>query len=138
MNLSPSRQKTSFAATQADKMAGYLFYPPADAAQDRIWKDTTAQWGEAQAATHITGLHIHLQKLSANKALWRKLPGNLTLPAEVRLSRAFFSRYERHYLFFRELPSGKIGVMAILHDRMDIPVRLHEDLITIIDRLKDG
>ena len=108
-------------------MGGYLFYPPADAAQDRLWKDTAAQWGEAQAVTYITGLHAHLQTLSETKALWRRLPGDLAVPADLKVH-AFFSRYERHYLFFRELQSGKIGVMAILHERMDIPVRLHEDL----------
>jgi toxin ParE1/3/4 len=118
-------------------MGGYLFYPPADAAQDRIWKDTVVQWGEAQAVTYITGLHAHLQKLSETKALWRRLPNDLAIPADLKIH-AFFSRYERHYLFFRELPSGKIGVLAILHDRMDIPVRLHEDLIGFADKSEDS
>ncbi|WP_426238577.1 type II toxin-antitoxin system RelE/ParE family toxin [Pararhizobium sp. DWP1-1-3] len=117
-------------------MAGYLFYPPADAAQDRIWRDTVVQWGEAQAVTYITGLHTHLQKLSETKALWRRLPSDLATPADLK-AHAYFSRYERHYLFFRALPSGKIGVMAILHDRMDIPVRLHEDLTGIADKSED-
>ena len=117
-------------------MSGYLFYPPADAAQDRIWKDTIIQWGEAQAFTYITGLHAHLQKLSETKALWRRLPSDLVVPADLKVQ-AFFSRYERHYLFFRELPSGKIGIMAILHDRMDIPVRLHEDMSGIADKFED-
>jgi len=40
----------------------------------------------------------------------------------------FFSRYERHYLFFRELTEDMIGIMSILHDSMHIPVRLREDL----------
>lgn len=117
-------------------MSGYLFYPPADAAQDRIWRDTVDQWGEAQAAAYITGLHAHLQKLSETKALWRKLPGDLAVPADLK-AHAFFIRYERHYLFLRELPSGKIGVMAILHDRIGIPVRLHEDLAGIIDKFSE-
>ncbi len=117
-------------------MSGYLFYPPADAAQDCIWKDTIIQWGEAQAVTYITGLHAHLQKLSETKALWRRLPSDLAVPADLKVQ-AFFSRYERHYLFFRELPSGKIGIMAILHDRMDIPVRLHEDMSGIADKFED-
>ncbi|KQS87674.1 MULTISPECIES: type II toxin-antitoxin system RelE/ParE family toxin [unclassified Rhizobium] len=117
-------------------MSGYLFYPPADAAQDRIWADTVEQWGKAQAVTYMTGLHTHLQKLSETRSLWRKLPRDLVIPTDLR-TEAFFSRYERHFLFFRELPSGKIGIMAILHDRMDIPVRLHEDLTSISDRLRD-
>ncbi len=117
-------------------MSGYLFYSPADVAQDRIWADTVKQWGEAQAVTYITGLHTHLQKLSETRSLWRKLPRDLVIPADLR-TEAFFSRYERHFLFFRELPSGKIGIMAIVHDRMDIPVRLHEDLTSISDRLRN-
>lgn len=117
-------------------MSGYLFYPPANTAQDRIWKETVLQWGEAQAVAYITGLHAHLRKLSETKALWRRLPGNLAVPADLNVQ-AYFNRYERHYLFFRELPSSKIGVMAILHERMDIPVRLHEDFIGLDDKLKD-
>ncbi|WP_428426574.1 type II toxin-antitoxin system RelE/ParE family toxin [Pararhizobium sp.] len=117
-------------------MSGYLFYRPADVAQDRIWKDTVVQWGEAQAVTYITVLHVHLQTLSETKALWRRLPSDLAIPADLKVH-AYFSRYERHYLFFRALPSGKIGVMAILHERMDIPVRLHEDLSAIADKFED-
>lgn len=117
-------------------MSGYLFYPTADAAQDRIWKDTIIQWGETQAVSYITGLHAHLQKLSETKALWRRLPSDIAIPADLK-AQAYFSRYERHYLFFRALPSGKIGVMAILHERMDIPVRLHEDLSGIADKFQD-
>jgi plasmid stabilization system protein ParE len=111
-------------------MTGYLFYPTADAAQDRIWNDTVATWGEQQAASYIRGLHAHLRKLSETRALWRRLPNNLVIPADLG-TLAYFSRYERHYVFFRELPSGMIGVMSILHDRMDAPVRLAEDLATL-------
>jgi len=134
--MSPFPPKTLYAATLADRMSGYLFYPPADAAQNRIWADTVEQWGEAQAVTYITGLHAHLQKLSETRSLWRRLPRGLVMPADLK-AEAFFSRYQRHYLFFRELPSGKIGIMAILHDRMDVPVRLHEDLTNISDRLRE-
>lgn len=28
----------------------------------------------------------------------------------------------------RELPSGKIGIISILHERMDMPARLMEEL----------
>ncbi|WFU10601.1 type II toxin-antitoxin system RelE/ParE family toxin [Rhizobium sp. CB3090] len=113
-------------------MHGYLFYSRADAAQNRIWIDTAERWGEPQANKYIIGLHAHLEQLSKAKALWRRLPKNLVAPADTEAS-IFLSRYERHYIFFRELPSGKIGVMSILHERMDLPVRLREDLTSIID-----
>lgn len=44
-------------------MVTYRFYPRADAAQDKIWRDTFDKWGEAQAITYITGLHEHLRPL---------------------------------------------------------------------------
>jgi len=108
-------------------MAGYLFYPPADAAQDRIWQDTVETWGEAQAIRYIQGLHAHLQRLSETPALWRKLPGKLAVPADLKLD-AYLSRYERHYVFFRKLSGDRIGILSLLHDRMDVPARLAEDL----------
>ncbi|BCH34528.1 hypothetical protein MesoLjLc_64580 [Mesorhizobium sp. L-8-10] len=117
-------------------MAGFLFYPPADAAQDRIWQETVAKWGEAQATRYIRGLHVHLQTLSETPALWRKLPGNLAVPADLKLD-AYFGHYERHYVFFRKLSGDRIGVLSLLHDRMDVPVRLAEDLQALSSRQID-
>jgi plasmid stabilization system protein ParE len=117
-------------------MAGYLFYPAADAAQDRIWNDTVEKWGEVQAIRYITDLHQHLQILSEAPALWRKLPGNLAIPTDLKMD-AYFSHYGRHYVFFRKLSGGRIGVVSILHDRMDVPVRLAEDLQALEERSED-
>ncbi|MCM2476925.1 type II toxin-antitoxin system RelE/ParE family toxin [Rhizobium sp. CG5] len=108
-------------------MARYLFYPRADAAQDRIWKDTAEIWGEAQAIAYIHGLHAHLAKLAESRALWRRFPETMPISSQLK-DKAYFSRYEKHYVFFRELPGGHIGVMSILHHRMDIPRRLANDL----------
>ncbi|WFU04177.1 type II toxin-antitoxin system RelE/ParE family toxin [Rhizobium sp. CB3171] len=114
-------------------MVAYRFYPRADAAQDKIWRDTVEKWGEKQAVTYITGLHTHLQRLCEEKAIWRKLPQRLAVPADVKRE-AYFSRYEHHYVFFRELDNGDLGVMSILHERMDVPVRLAEDLAALAEK----
>lgn len=114
-------------------MVVYRFYPRADAAQDKIWRDTVETWGEKQAVTYITGLHTHLQRLCEERAIWRKLPQRLAVPADVK-HEAYFSRYEHHYVFFRELDNGDLGVMSILHERMDLPVRLAEDLAALSGR----
>jgi len=111
-------------------MVAYRFYPRADAAQDKIWRDTVEKWGEKEAVTYITGLHDHLLRLCAEKAMWRRLPQRLAVPADVKRE-AYFSRYEHHYAFFRKLDSGDLGVMSILHERMDVPVRLAEDLAAL-------
>ncbi len=83
--------------------------------------------------TYITGLHSHLRRLCEERAIWRKLPQRLAVPADVKRE-AYFSRYEHHYIFFRELDNGDLGVMSILHERMDMPVRLAEDLAALSER----
>jgi plasmid stabilization system protein ParE len=105
----------------------YLFFPPADKAQDAIWHCSCEAWGEKQAEKYIKGMHHHLQLLSEKKKLWRPLPANLVVPPDLNLE-VYFTRYEHHYLFFRQLSAGKIGIMAILHERSDMPVRLCDDL----------
>jgi len=108
-------------------MTGYVFFPAADARQDAIWDYTAKRWDELQAEAYITGLHEHLSTLAQDKSLWRRLPDRLVLPAGVR-DAVYCSLYRQHWLFFRELPSGRIGVLTILHASMDLPVRLREDL----------
>lgn len=117
-------------------MAGYVFYPRADIQQDAIWEHTVEVWGEPQAIRYITGLHAHLQKLSEKRGLWRRLPAGLVVPADLKVE-VHCSHYERHYVFFRELSDGKLGIMAILHDRMNLPVRLIDDLAKLVDRGPD-
>lgn len=50
-------------------MAAYRFYAPADATQDKIWRDTVNTWGEAQAEAYIRGLHAYLQRLCGDHLL---------------------------------------------------------------------
>lgn len=108
-------------------MVKYRFYPNADAAQDRIWRDTAERWGQTQAIAYIHGLHAHLEKLAQTKSLWRKLSQSVgKQPNFVR--ETYFSRYEHHLIFFRELSDGSIGVMSILHEKMDVPSRLAREL----------
>ncbi|MBO0142859.1 type II toxin-antitoxin system RelE/ParE family toxin [Agrobacterium sp. Ap1] len=111
-------------------MAAYLFYVTADAAQDQMWWDTVSTWGEAQAETYIIGLHRHLERISRQKSLWRRLPSSLSAPKDLTID-VWFSRYKHHYIIFRQLSGGRIGVISILHERMDLPVRLAEDLLRI-------
>ncbi|MDX2506350.1 MAG: type II toxin-antitoxin system RelE/ParE family toxin [Gammaproteobacteria bacterium] len=111
-------------------MAKYRFFRTADNRQDEIWDYTLENWGEKQAEKYTTELHQHLAKLSENKLLWRSLPGNLAVPDDLEIP-VYFSHFKHHYIFFRELSGRVIGIMTILHDSMDIPVRLGEDLLRI-------
>ena len=114
-------------------MSGYRFFPAADRRQDEIWEFKCKQWGENQAKKYIGGLHAHLRRLANKEIPWRPLPSRLLVPLDIDIS-IFFSRYEKHYIFFRELSSKDIGVISILHGAMQIPVRLNEDLEKILQK----
>lgn len=111
-------------------MAEYLFYPPADKAQDKIWNYTVERWGQQQAERYIQGLHQHLQELADKKIFWRQLPNSLIVPPDLELQ-AYFSRYEHHYVFFRQFSKNRIGVLSILHENADMPVQLQADLVLL-------
>ncbi len=117
-------------------MAEYLFFPTADKAQDGIWNCTVKTWGGAQAKKYIRGLHDHLQELADRQRVWRLLPNSLVVPPDLDID-AYFSRYEHHYVFFRELSKERIGIMSILHEQADIPVRLSADLEMISNQVDD-
>ncbi len=107
-------------------MARYKFFKTADRQQDQILDYTVQHWGQAQAEKYIRGLHTHLQRLADRQLPWHALPQTLAVPQDLDIP-VYFSRYEKHILFFRELSNG-IGIMMILHQSMDMPVRLAEDL----------
>ena len=115
-------------------MPGYRFYPPADEAQDEIWQYTVRQWGQAQAEKYLKDLHSHLAQLASKEKQWCPLPKALVNPGEVDIP-VYFSAFEKHVVFFRELSNGDIGVMALLHEKMNLPVRLAEDLKKIQSRM---
>jgi plasmid stabilization system protein ParE len=114
-------------------MASYRFFPSADKRQDEIWEYICEQWGEDQAKKYIRGLHDHLQRLANKGHPWRPLPRYLVVPLDLATS-IFMSHYKKHYIFFRELSDGDIGVISILHEVMHVPIRLNEDLGKILDK----
>jgi len=118
------------------RVSSYLFFPTADKAQDEIWNYTCETWGEKQAQKYIKGLHHHLQLLSEKKKFWRSLPAILVVPSDLNIE-VYFSKYEHHYLFFRQLSVGQIGIMAILHESSDLPVRMSDDLRKLEEQADD-
>lgn len=105
----------------------YAFSPRADAQQDAIWHYSARMWGEAQANSYVRGLHLHLEKLAARQMPW-KLVRQIVKDDQTPV---YMSRYERHWLFFRELPDKRLGVLTILHEAMDIPARFSEEIFQV-------
>ena len=96
-------------------------YPKARRAIKDIWKYTQKTWGEDQANRYIHGLYEALQNAHDNKIMWRPVKHS-------GINGIFFIRYEHHYLFFRELSNGALGLVSVLHESMDIPRRIKDDL----------
>ena len=85
-----------------------------------IWNYTERTWGEEQADRYVRELMEAIHGLHGARHRWR----SVTVEA---LADVFVSRYRHHYLFFRELSSGDIGLISVLHENMDLPARLKEE-----------
>lgn len=93
-------------------------FPPADDRLIEIWNYTLDQWDEAQADLYVRSLVEFIESLSGQRPLWRGV---------MNLRGVWYVRHEHHFVFFRELSGGVIGVITILHENMDLPARLKED-----------
>jgi len=99
----------------------HKIYPAARRQNIEIWHFTDKNWGEKQADKYVRGLYEAIEKAAVNKYLWRKIE-------HEDAQGIYFLSYENHYIFFRELSTGVLGVVNVLHERMDIPNRLKDDL----------
>jgi len=85
-----------------------------------IWSYTSEEWDDEQADLYVEGLIKDLNRISEDKMIWRAVK-------EKRIDGVYFVQYEHHYVFFREF-TDFIGVISILHEQMDLPNRLKEDI----------
>jgi len=85
-----------------------------------IWDYTERAWGVKQADAYVRALTAAITQAQEERHGWRPL-------RDRTLSGVYFIRHEHHYIFFRELSDGSLGVISILHESMDIPARLRDD-----------
>lgn len=94
---------------------------PASRQVDEIYQFTADRWGEDQADSYVSGLFVAIQGLGDETTVSRPVPASYGV-------RGFFFRYERHFVYWRRLEDGTIGVVSILHERMHQADRLRDDL----------
>jgi plasmid stabilization system protein ParE len=87
---------------------------------DEIYQYTRDRWGEAQAESYIGGLFAAFEQIQTRGVKSRPVP------AEFRVEGYFF-RYERHFVYWKRLANGDIGIVTILHERMHQIERLKGD-----------
>jgi toxin ParE1/3/4 len=88
---------------------------------DEIYVYTRDRWGDAQAAHYIRGLFERFGEIAARKIPWRAIPAEFGVDG-------FFSRFEHHYIYWRLLSDGSVGIVTVLHERMHQIERFRDDL----------
>lgn len=87
---------------------------------DEIYTYTEDYWGDAQAERYIRGLFERFEAIAARRIVWRPIPAEFGVDG-------FFCRYEKHFIYWRLLGNGDIGIVTVLHERMHQIDRFRED-----------
>lgn len=87
---------------------------------DEIYRYTQERWGADQADRYITGLFDAFGKIETHRVMSKPVPAEFDVEG-------YFFRYERHFVYWRRLSNGDIGIVTILHQRMHQIDRFRED-----------
>lgn len=87
---------------------------------DDIYRNTRDRWGEEQAERYILGLFAAFDSVAAHGVVSKPIPVELGVDG-------YFFRYERHFVYWRRLSTGDIGIVTILHERMHQIDRFRDD-----------
>lgn len=101
-------------------MPRYELTEDADSDLEEIVRYTLAQWGDKQAGQYADKLHRCFEKIARKETASR--------PFSKKYPKARVLRCEHHYVFYLH-PTGKPPrIFAVLHERMDVLVRLKKRL----------
>ena len=87
---------------------------------DEIYRYTRDHWGNDQAEVYVTGLFKAFSQIATHEVL------SHPIPAEFEVE-GFFFRYEKHFVYWKTLNNGDIGIVTVLHERMHQIDRFRED-----------
>ncbi|HNC69349.1 MAG TPA: type II toxin-antitoxin system RelE/ParE family toxin [Pseudomonadales bacterium] len=101
-------------------MAKVLIQEAASWRLDEIYRYTRDRWGTEQADHYITGLFESFDGIETHRTSSRPIPAEFGI-------KGYFFRYERHFIYWRRLSTGDVGIVAILHERMHQTGRFRDD-----------
>lgn len=87
---------------------------------DEIYRYTRDRWGPEQADHYIAGLFEAFDRIDAHGVMSQPVPAEFGVEG-------FFFRYQRHFVYWRRLSNGDVGIVTILHERMHRIDRFRED-----------
>jgi toxin ParE1/3/4 len=101
-------------------MSGFRVQDGASHRLNQIYAYTRKNWGEAQAQTYIRGLFDQFEAIAARRFPWRPIPAEFGVDGYV-------CRYQKHFIYWKLLDDGSVGIVTILHERMHQIERFRED-----------
>ncbi len=78
---------------------------------DEIYRYTLKAWGKDQADDYITRMFAAFERISTEGASSRPIPAAFEVDG-------FVFRFEKHFVYWRYLSNGDIGIVTVLHERM--------------------
>ena len=78
---------------------------------DEFYRCTASQWDATQAERYIKGLFESFEQIRTNPSLSRLIPAEFGVDG-------YFYRYQKHFVYWKRLADGDIGIVMILHQRM--------------------
>ena len=88
---------------------------------DEIYRHTRDRCGADQADRYITELFAACDRIEGHGVASRPIPAEFGVEG-------FYFRHEHHFVYWRRLSDGDIGVVTILHQRMHQTDRFRDDL----------
>jgi toxin ParE1/3/4 len=89
---------------------------------DEIYVYTREQWGDAQAELYLKGMFARFEAIAAREFPWRAIPAEFGV-------RGFLCKHEKHFIYWKMLADGTVGIVTILHERMHQIDRFKDDFI---------
>lgn len=83
-----------------------------------IWLFGADRWGETQADRYQDDLHKSFERVASGTAQTRQMEG---------VKAVSYCLHQRHFVFFTE-EAESVVIIAVLHERMDLPVQLSKRL----------
>jgi len=105
-------------------MTPFLVQQSASYRIDEIYRYTRGEWGDAQAESYITGLFAAFEKIDTHEVLSRPIPAAFGVEG-------FFFRYRKHFVYWKYLSNGAVGIVTVLHERMHQIDHFKDDFVTI-------
>ena len=78
---------------------------------DDIYRYTRERWGEAQADEYVTSLFDAFEGIEAGTVASRPVPAEFGVEGYV-------FRYRSHFVYWKRLADGTLGIVTVLHERM--------------------